>query len=119
MHDLPDEFDPSLMVGRTLDRVCFGANFAMLEFDGNVTLTAYGLLDHGSGGPVAWTDRDDVETDSRRLAELPGQTVRLATVEDGATLALTFENREVLRAVADTDMYECYHLEMGEHRIIV
>jgi len=119
VYELPDGFDPGVMVGRTLDRVCFGSNFVALQFDGDVTLTAYGSLDHGDKGPVAWTDREGVERDSGRLAALPGCTVRLATIEDKATLALSFDNREVVRAVADTDLYECYHLEIGGQRIIV
>ena len=119
VYELPDDFDPGVLVGRTLDRVCFGANFVALQFDGDVTLTAYGLLDHGEKGPVAWMDREAVETDARRLSALPGSAVRSATIEDKATLALSFDNGDLLRAVADTDMYECYHLDIGGERTVV
>jgi hypothetical protein len=73
-------------------------------------LTSYGLLAHGYGAPATWTDREGIDTDTGRLVALPGRTVRLTTIEDGATLALSFDGGEPLRAVADTELYECYRL---------
>lgn len=115
MYELPPDFDPNVLVGQTVEKVCFGGNFVALRFD-TAELKVFGQLDLGDA--VAWDEQQGV-TDAAGIAALPTRVVSAASVEGPATLVLALDSGQTLRAVADSAHYECYWLDLGERRIIV
>lgn len=117
MNGLPDDFDAGIFVGKTIERICIREVSAEVTFDDQTAITAFGQVT--LNGVTIWVDRTGPDRRPSDLFPFLGQTIRSARVEDQSTLALTFDGSAVLRFVEDTDMYECYHLNLPDRRIIV
>jgi hypothetical protein len=120
MYPLPDDFDPTIFVGRTLSRLTFTSNTLEFVFDPEILIRVLGEVRHdGADGQGRWYDGATLPIRASRLMRLLDATVEEVAIEDRATLALSFDNEHVLRLVEDTTMYESYHLHIGDRHIIV
>ena len=120
MYELPDDFDPTVFVGRTLERLSFTLNTLDLAFDGDVSIRVLGEVWHCGGDDRGqWYDGATLPVRVSRLMDLLGVAVIGGEIEDRSTLVLRFANGQTVRCVEDGDHYESYHLSIGEREIIV
>ena len=91
-----------------------------LQLEGQVQIDVYSELGHELQGEFA--DSCDLELPvlTTRLPRLLGRLVVAAEVVGRGTLKLGFDTGEVLSVYEDSDMYECYHIEIpGRPRFVV
>lgn len=118
VYRIPDDFEPSVSVGRALDSVSFGPYMVRFSFGSTVTVTVHRMLVHES--PEGWTDEATVPLATSRLMKLVGHTVTEAAAPDSCRVRLVFDNGHVLTFVDDTpDQYESFHIETETKHWIV
>jgi hypothetical protein len=113
MYGLPRDFDGSVLVGRTLEMVCFSQYQVYLHFDAETTITIEGAFSYKTDHPV------DVPVQQSNLMELIGASVSAARGDENGTLCLVFDNGATLEVYDDTKQYECYTISYGGKVIIV
>jgi hypothetical protein len=78
MYTLPDDFDPSVFVGRKVGRLSFTSNTLVLSFDGDISVDVESEIRHeGHDEREGWVDAATIpiihigsrETWSRRTSE--------------------------------------------------
>ena len=121
MYGLPDDFDPTVFVGRTLQRLTFTVNTLEFSFDGDVSIIAECEVQHEGQDDrgVRWTDSSAVPIRQSRLMSLLENRIVSGAVERPGTLVLEFATGHTLRCVDDSDQYESYQLRIGADEIIV
>jgi hypothetical protein len=121
MYGLPDNFDPNVFVGRTLERLSFTTNTLRLSFDGDISIIVESEVRHEGrdGRGAEWVDSNAVPVTESRMMHLLGIVIARAEVAGRGTLVLEFTNGHTLRCVEDSDEYECYQLRIGATEIIV
>jgi hypothetical protein len=115
MYGFPLALSPRMFVGKRLTSMLFAEYLVGLQFDGEVHLDVYSELGHELAGEFADFCDLDSPVLTTRLPRLVGQLVVSAELEGRGTLKLGFETGEVLLVHEDTDMYECYHIEIPGH----
>jgi len=113
MYGLPKGFDGSVLVGRTLEMVCFNENQVYLHFDGRTTITIESAFSYKNEQIV------HVPVAESHLMELLGLSVSAAKGDDKGTLSLFFDNGQTVRVYDTTKQYESYTISYGGKVIIV
>jgi hypothetical protein len=121
MYGLPDDFDPALFLGRTLERLEFTTNTIIFRFDYDTTIVIEGEVQHEGVDEHEdpWVQSTTLPVSESRLTRLLGTTIVAGSVEGAGNLVLQFSNRHTLRCVEDSDQYESYQLRIGTTEIIV
>ena len=119
MYGLPAGFDPSRLVGCTLEQVSFSANTVHLSFNNDVSITIESCFAHSTHGDVVDAERTRVPVRESRLMQLLAASVESVHGSVEGTLSLKFTNGQALACYDDTPQYEAYRLKLGEEEIIV
>lgn len=113
MYGIPADETFDFFEGRRLDAVTFGRYKVSLSFDEGVGLDVEGPLAvaaPGSDEHVA----DDARSVAAPVLDLLALTVTAVRVDAPSSLALTFENVTIVRAIDDLGPYECFDVHHGE-----
>jgi len=118
MYGLPQDFDTSVFVGKSLQLVSFTANTIHLAFDDEVSITVESSFAHdlGQTGPPTV---ETVPVRESRLMQLVERTVVRAEARDRGTLVLYFDNGQTFFCFDDLPQYESYSITLGDRQIIV
>lgn len=118
-YGLPAGFDVSVFADKEVESVLFSVNTISLELSDNVVITILATLQFltTAGREPAGIER--LPLSESRLVQLPGHRVTRATIDDRATLSLTFDDGSVLRVFEDSPYYESYWIDLGQRHIIV
>ena len=119
MYGLPEDFNPTGFIGRTVEIVSFTANTLHLGFDGGYSLTVESSFEHGHEGHGAQTLRFGVPVTDSGLMSLVGRSVVAAKAEKPGTLYLRFADGQAFRCFDDSEEYESYRVNCGRTEIIV
>jgi hypothetical protein len=122
MYGLPKDTDLSFFIGKTLESVTFGYYAIYFNFESNVAITIESSFQH----------QQKVDVEKFRLGVMQSTPVSFSTlmqlvthsvasfcIEDGGTLALTFDDGQVLKCFETPGPYESYTLKNGEDEYIV
>jgi len=119
LYGLPEHFDPTGFIGRSLEIVSFTANTVHLVFDGDYSLTVESSFEHRREGRGKGPVRFGVPVRDPCLVSLIGRPVVSAEVERPGTLYLQFDDGQTLRCFDDSQDYESYKINCGGTEIIV
>lgn len=119
MYGLPEDFDPTGFVGRSVEIVSFTANTVHLAFDGDYSLTVESSFEHRSKGCSNQPARFEVPVRDSGLMSLIGRPVVSAEVDKPGTLCLQFDDGQMFRCFDDSEEYESYKVNCGGTEIIV
>jgi hypothetical protein len=116
VYGIPENFDPTIFVGATMESVSFGWYVVGLTFSADTTIhvTVEGGYDH-AGPNGAWHDEArDLPLSESRLMNLPGKEVTEAVVENPQALLLTFADGQTLRILDTSQQYESFQISRGQ-----
>lgn len=118
MYRLPNDFDFSVFVGKTLEMVCVTANTICLHFGADVSITIE--AEYSVSGAAEQRPRKAVvpEFDPVVLS-LIEHSVTVASGTPEGTLILEFDMGAILRCYDPTELYEAYSIRMGDRTVIV
>jgi len=119
MYGLPEDFDPTGFVGRTVEVVSFTANTVHIDLDGDYSLTVTSSFEHGSEQRGEGAVRASVPVKFSGLMRLIGSPVVAAEVERPGTLLLRFDDGQTFRCFDDMEDYESYMINCDGQEIIV
>ena len=121
MYGLPEDFDGSFFVGRSVWTVAFSGCMTELIFDGDVAIGLLASYECHFVGDNKYVElrRIDTAVTSSRLMQLLGHKVVSVDAERQGTLSLHFENGHVFRCFDNACGYESYSIRHGNERIIV
>jgi hypothetical protein len=121
MYGLPEMFDASFFVGRTLQNVVFSQCMVELIFDGKVAIGIQSSYELQIADGTGYVKRNRVEEPihSSRLMQLLGARVASVRAERDGTLTLDFEHGSVFRCFDDSPNYESYSIGHGEEETYV
>src|SRR5450631_2280119 len=97
MFGLPEDFDASFFVGRTLELICFAIYQVNLHFDNHVGMRVEGPFAYQRQGSKAKISPIQQPVQVSNLMELLEHSVIAASGEKDGTLTLTFDNGDVLQ----------------------
>lgn len=118
MYGLPDDFDGSFFVGRTLDEICFAAYTMYLVFDGKVTISIAGSFSYIKNRQEN-IEFLNIPVNKPDFLILIGKTIKEAVGERDGTLTLKFDNGHEFSCYDDSPNYECYNIKNNDNEIIV
>jgi hypothetical protein len=121
MYGLPEDFDGSFFVGRSVYTVAFSSGVMQLIFDEGVSIGLFASYEcHFAGDEtIIESRRDDSPITSSRLMQLVGCEVVSVNSEREGTLTLHFDKGHIFRCLDDKNGYESYDIGYGNKRIIV
>ncbi len=118
MYRLPDNFDVTVFVGRTLEQVCFTVNTVSFSFDGELRLTVEGAFQHQVSSDGAGLDEGEPPVRASRLMQLAGEIVARASA-DLDSLSLFFRNGQRFRCHGDSMQFESFRVvHRGKETIV-
>lgn len=122
VYGIPDNFDPTIFVGATMEQVSFGWYVVGLNFSAEpspIHVTVEGGYDH-AGPDGAWLDEErGLPARESRLMRLPGKSVTAAVVENPKALLLSFEDGQSLRILDTSEQYESFQIDHGDDYWVV
>lgn len=116
MFGLPDDFDSSFLLGRTLHQVCFGLHQVILRFDAEVDLSIecdYRVTIDGHAVPYS----SSLAGSAALLTFLHLEVISTRSSADG-TLAVAFEGG-TLELYDSSPQYESYQIRNGDDLYVV
>ena len=119
MHSLPNDFDLSFFVGRTLENVSFSETTVFFGFGDHVSVTVLSCLQHLLPSDSEEAAYQSVPLTESRLMRLPGHAVRQVTGDSAAALTLVFDDGQVLKIFDNQPCYEAYWVSNGQREIVV
>jgi len=118
MFGLPKDFDASILVGRTLELICFAQYQIFLHFDEKVSIDVRSALSHQESLNLA-PRRVEIPVLQSDLMVLLGHSTVKAFGNDEGTLSLEFDNGHSLHCLDDSKQYESYTITYSGREIIV
>ena len=117
MHGLPQDFDPSIFVNKTLNQISFTTNTVNFIFDENLSVTALESFSYS----IKQTKEEIVSfpVKDSKIVKFLEKSVENATKKDRGTLSLYFQCDWRIRFFDNTPNYESYHIWDGKREIIV
>ena len=95
MYKFPEDFNPAIFAGHTLEMVCINANQVYFHFNGDLSICAESAF---------WYERKDktfsdvkIPLDQLEVLQLLQRDVARAQIKKGDVLTLTFDNGVSLR----------------------
>jgi hypothetical protein len=121
MYGLPEDFDGSFFVGRSVRTIAFSGCMTELIFDGDVAIGLLATYECHFAGDDKYVElrRIDAPVTSSRLMQLVGRKVVSVDAEKKGTLTLHFEGGHIFRCFDDACGYESYSIGHGSEEIIV
>ncbi len=118
MFGLSANIDLSFLKSRELLQVCIGANEAILNFDGDISITIETDICYRSakGDSTRFTD---ILHAASSLARLINSVVARVWREDPGTLLLEFSGGEIIELHDTSSKYESYQIRHGQRVIVV
>jgi hypothetical protein len=118
MYGLPDDFDPSVFVGRRLESITFAENVIVLTFSESVTVSISGtvLYQEAAGVPQR---RERPLTTHTSFVGAVGRAVEATDLKSPRELILRLGGGFLIKLVDDSDEYESYIISFGDREIIV
>ncbi len=119
MFGLPPDLDLGFFTGRMLLQVCIGANEAILNFDGDISITITSPIACRSGARAADQRFDNYGDAAVALVGFIEKTVVSAKGEEDGTLVLTFQDDSRITLYDDSEHYESYTIKYDTNIIVV
>lgn len=119
MYGLPENFDASFFVGRTLEMICFNANQIYLHFDDEITITIEGSFSHQHARSSVNPRVVSVPAEQSDLMRLLEHKVVSVSADPDGTLTLDFDDGQIFTCYDQTPSYESYQIKHGDEVIIV
>ena len=117
MYGLPEDFDGSFLVGRTLELVCFAQYQVRLHFGPDVDISIESSFEYGMRDRRSLVDRPNVKTSW--LMKFLGLSVSSVAAARDGTLTLRFEDDSWITCYDPTPQYEAYRIRNGDSEIRV
>jgi hypothetical protein len=95
MYGLPDHTDLSFIKDKALLQVCIGFNEVILNFDGNISITAQTDIAHTLNGEITAVYKASIPT-APMLVRFLHESVTRVSIQAPGTLVLQFSNNEGL-----------------------
>jgi hypothetical protein len=118
MYGLPDSTDLSFIKDKSLLQVCIGFNEVILNFDGNVSITAQTDFAHTLNGEITAVYKAPIPSASM-LVRFLHQSVTRVSIQPPGTLILDFSNNEGLAIYDTSSEYESYQINHNGKIIVV
>jgi hypothetical protein len=118
MFGLPADFNTDLLVGRTLELICFSQNTINLHFDEKLTIVVRSSLKYLERTAKTASTIEVPAFQSNLMQLLEHCTTKVYGDNEG-TLTLEFEDGQILQCLDDSTSYESYEIIQGGNRIIV
>jgi hypothetical protein len=120
MNKFPSDFSDSVLVGRTLQMICFTANQIIFHFDERISISALTAFTCETASEADAVSKINVPAIQSSLMSLLEHRVSETLLEEQHILTLVFDGGYVLRFADDAPgVYESYHLTVGDKRIII
>jgi hypothetical protein len=116
MYNFPEDFNGSVLVGHTLELVCFSANQVIFHFNDDISICAETSFAYEK--PLKDLNIVSVPTIQSDLMQLLEHRIVRSFVEKGRILNLLFDNEHLLRFEALPE-FESYRLTLGKDTIII
>lgn len=119
MYGLPENFDASFFVGRTLEMIRFNANQIYLHFDDHMTITIEGSFSHQHARSSTNPQVVSVPVKQSALMQLLEQKVISVSADRDGTLTLVFDDGQIFTCYDQSANYESYQIKHGDEVIVV
>ncbi len=117
MYGLPENFDASVLVGLTVEMVCFTGNQISLHFDVQTKIVVEAMLEYQSASGQVQKLVPPVS--STNLMQLIGHKITQALGQADGTLFLLFDNDDSVRCCDVSSNYESYQIVRSDKTIII
>ncbi len=117
MFGLPEDFDPTFLVGRMLMSLSISQFEVILRFDEQVRIQFHcdvAVLARGEGLVVS-----DAADAGKAMVDLLSTVVVAATGTTDGTLTVDFEDERSVRIFDSNEHYESYEIADGEKLVVV
>ena len=111
MYGLPEDFDASSWVGKSLELVCFAKYTVSFHFSGNLRVTVESNFSYQKSGTYSTPKPVHLPVVQSPLMELIGHNISGVANEGDGTLRIEFDNGEILRCYDPPGPYESYNIE--------
>ena len=118
MYGLPEKTDLSFLKGKQLLQVCIGCNEVVLNFDGDLSITAQTDIGHKSAKLPSTIYKTSIAA-APVLVRFLHESVANASVALPGTLVLEFSNTETLEIYDSSSHYESYVINYAAKTIVV
>lgn len=125
MNGLPENFDASVFIGRTVEQVCVSVNTVSVYFGDDLFITISAEFSLGDATGQTEADANEgfnpsasVRASRGVIARLAGATVVRAAGERNGTLTIECDSGDVLH-IYDTPLYEAYVISHRGEDLIV
>jgi hypothetical protein len=119
MYGLPEDFDATGFVGKTVEYVSFSSNNIYIFFEENLSLTIEGSFEHLLPEESTNGIQMSVPVCCSCLMRLIGHEVIKVKTDQPCKLTLVFDDHQELRCIDDSNMYESFRIEYFGRDIIV
>jgi hypothetical protein len=124
MYDLPEDLDFQEWIGKRLDVVSFGKYSIHFIFEGPFStgplkMTVESLFSYQKASDASTPEPIRVTAAQSDLMQLLGHTIKNVSDEGDRTLAIEFDNGDVLRFYDPHEPYEAYQIEFAGKLIVV
>ena len=122
MYGLPPDLDLSFFVGKRLGQVAFTESVIFFRFDGNVSVALESSFQHQTKQEV---DEfrigvlQSLPVTYSTLMRVVGRSVISASGDDEGSLAIVFDDHQVLRFFEHATPYESYSISNGDDLYVI
>ncbi len=117
MYGLDPNTSFDLLIGATLQQVCFGRHQVILNFDRNISISIESAVAIAVGASA--TRFDDLFASSSHLLGLIDGSIRDVSGTREGTLTLGFSDGAELSIFDTSDRFESYQIRLGDELIVV
>jgi hypothetical protein len=119
MYGLPENFDGSFLIGKTLEMVCFNVSQLYLHFSNHIIITIESSFSYRDADSQSLARPINVPVKESNLMQLLGHLISKASGDQDGTLTLVFDNGEVFKCFDSSKNFESYQIKYGDQLIVV
>jgi len=119
MFTLPEKFDGSFLLGKTIETICFGQYQININLSDGIWLQIEGRYEHLSADGRLFQKGEGFPLSETTLIRLLDSSILKCRTIDGRDLLLEMSNGDQLSIMGDNGMYEAYRIFNGEKEIVV
>lgn len=112
MHGLPPDFDPGVLVGQTLEMICFAQADVYFHLGDKIIITVGSHLEYK--GVI-----HEIPLKEAAFIEFIGSSVVKASTTNYGDLNLQFDNRGSLSILNSESHFESYSIKLGNRTVYV
>ena len=120
MYNLPESFDPSFLLAKAIEQICFAQYHVLLCFGSKIWIQIEGKYILYCGSEIIESVAFEAPVSEAGLLQLIEKTVVDVSFEiDSGDITITFEDNLKLFIEGNIGPYESYRLCDGENEILV